>query len=157
MYNEGSFSFSDSYIYIALINNISISISMYCLALFYLGFEDDLQPFRPFLKFLCIKFVLFFSYWQTIAFQLCFQLKIIELEDAKLFQSLLMCFEMMLASIAHSFAFSHSDFVDYSRNNHEFISNLKSVMNVVDIIEDAESTFTNNDSEDKPLCDMNGK
>lgn len=65
-----------------------------------------------------------------------------------------MCFEMMLASIAHNFAFSHKDFVDYSQQDIKFYSNLKTVINVTDIIDDAESAFTDSNEEDKPLCDI---
>mmetsp|Transcript_17547 Transcript_17547/g.18194 ORF Transcript_17547/g.18194 Transcript_17547/m.18194 type:complete len:204 (-) Transcript_17547:62-673(-) len=153
LYREGDFSISSSYLYVSLVNNISISVSLYCLALFYMGFESELQPFRPLSKFLCIKFVLFFSYWQGFAFELFLQMSFIESVNAKIYQSLLMCFEMMVASVALGFAFSHWDFVDYSRDNNQFINNLKSVIDVSDLIEDAESVFTK-DLEDTPLKDM---
>jgi len=156
LYTEGSFDLHNSFFYMSFTNNVSISISLYCLALFYLGFEKDLKPFRPFSKFLCIKFVLFFSFWQTFFFEMIIHFQIIEIENAKIYQSLLMCFEMMLASIGQSFAFSHTDYVDYSLSDHHIIKNIQTVINVTDLIDDAESTFTKDtDKEDKPLNDIN--
>lgn len=38
-------------------------VSLYCLVLFYMAAEMRLDPFRPLPKFLCIKAVLFFSFW----------------------------------------------------------------------------------------------
>ena len=63
-YHEGSLSLTSPYIYLAVINNVSISLSLYGLVLFYMTTEDKLSPFRPLLKFLCIKAIIFFSYWQ---------------------------------------------------------------------------------------------
>lgn len=154
LYTEGSFSLYNSYIYIALINNTSVSISLYCLVLFYFGFENDLAPFRPLSKFLCVKFVIFFSFWQTCFLKICWVMKLVEFENAKIYQSLLVCFEMMIASIAHSFAFSHTDFVDYSKSENQIYKKFKSVIDVTDLIDDAEVTFIH-ECDDKQLVDMN--
>lgn len=62
-YSEGDFALDSGYIYISTVNNISISISLYCLVLFYIATQERLDPFRPLSKFLCIKTVIFFSYW----------------------------------------------------------------------------------------------
>lgn len=119
---EGDFSLKNSYIYISIINNISVSvfnlvkqISLYCLVLFYMGFEDKLHSFRPFSKFLCIKFIIFFSFWQSCFLIILTKFQFFSHEKACFMQDMLICLEMVVAAIAHSFAFSYKDFVDYSR------------------------------------------
>jgi len=48
LYKEGNYNFSSSYLYLSIINNISVSLSLYCLILFYVATEERLKPFRPF-------------------------------------------------------------------------------------------------------------
>lgn len=38
-------------------------MSLYFLVLFYMVTEDHLQPYKPLPKFLCIKAIIFFSFW----------------------------------------------------------------------------------------------
>jgi hypothetical protein len=141
IYTEGDFSLSQTYIYISFINNISVSISLYFLVLFYIGFEEHLAPFRPLSKFLCIKFVIFFSFWQSCFLIILQKLDIFQVHTAKFLQDMLICVEMVFAAVAHSFAFSHKDFIDYSKLNNPIFKNLGRVLNVKDLIDDAENTF----------------
>lgn len=148
LYDEGDFSLNKAYIYISFINNISISVSLYCLVLFYMGFEKKLLPFRPLSKFLCIKFVLFFSFWQSCFLILLAKFEIFTQKNSKLLQELLICFEMVIAAIAHSFAFSYKDFIDYSKPENPFFKNLGKVLDVKDLLADAEKTFMKNQEND---------
>jgi hypothetical protein len=145
LYTEGDFSPTNGYIYIALINNTSVSISLYCLVLFYLGFESKLQPFRPLSKFLCIKFVIFFSFWQFCFLIILTKFKIFSNQTARFIQDMCICIEMVIAAIGHSFAFSYKDFIDYSKFEYPILKNLGKVLNVKDLIDDAERTFITED------------
>lgn len=145
IYHEGNFNLNQGYIYISFINNISVSISLYCLVLFYVGFEQKLHPFRPLSKFLCIKFVIFFSFWQSCFLIILTKFEVFHPQTAKFLQDMLICLEMVFAAIAHSFAFSYKDFIDYSKPDPPMLKNLGRVLNVKDIIHDAESTFINSE------------
>ncbi|KAJ6527918.1 DUF300 domain-containing protein [Mycena vulgaris] len=86
---------SDSgYLYISVIYNTSICLSLDCLAVFWMCVNDDLKPFRPVPKFLCVKGILFFSFWQA------------------LFISILVSAGMPFFAFAHAYAFAYTDFID---------------------------------------------
>ena len=45
--------------------NCSVTYAFYVLALFYVGLKPLLKPYKPATKFLCVKMVLFLSFWQV--------------------------------------------------------------------------------------------
>lgn len=114
LYREGHFELSSGYLYLSLINNTSISLSLYCLVLFYMATEERLKPFSPFAKFLCIKAILFFSFWQACAFTFLLKMNLVFLdrETANLAQSLIISVEMVFAAVAQAFAFNYRPFAD---------------------------------------------
>lgn len=46
------------------------AVALYSLAMFYFGTHDVLHDFKPFLKFVMIKLVIFLSFWQEIIFSM---------------------------------------------------------------------------------------
>lgn len=64
--NKGVFfsSVNGGYLYITIIYNVSVSLALYALFLFYSATSDLLRPYEPVLKFLTIKSVIFLSFWQ---------------------------------------------------------------------------------------------
>ena len=48
-----------------IILNISVSLALYSLLVFYHVFAKELAPHKPLAKFLCIKGVVFFCFWQV--------------------------------------------------------------------------------------------
>ncbi|VCW97446.1 unnamed protein product [Gulo gulo] len=63
IYDEGNFSFSNAWTYLVIINNMSQLFAMYCLLLFYKVLKEELSPIQPVGKFLCVKLVVFVSFW----------------------------------------------------------------------------------------------
>lgn len=45
----------------------SVTIAMFCLIQFYIQLKTELAEHKPFMKVLCIKLVIFFSFWQTVS------------------------------------------------------------------------------------------
>ena len=52
------------YLYITIVYNISISLALYALFLFYFATKELLHSYDPVLKFLTVKSVIFLSFWQ---------------------------------------------------------------------------------------------
>jgi len=49
---------------VTIVYNISVSLSLYALFLFYFSTRELLSPYSPMLKFLMVKSVIFLSFWQ---------------------------------------------------------------------------------------------
>ncbi|KAF8584333.1 DUF300-domain-containing protein [Ramaria rubella] len=119
-FDEGDLKAGSGYLYISVIYNISISVALYCLAMFWIVVSADLRPFRPMPKFLCVKGILFFSFWQSFFISILVAAGAVRhlgpYTDASLISlaltDLFICLEMPLFAIAHMFAFSHTDYID---------------------------------------------
>lgn len=102
---------------IIIINNVSVSVALYGLVLFYHAAEPLLRPYRPFEKFIAVKAVIFFSFWQGLALALLKRVGIIHdmsgfsADEQKTgLQDLLICAEMAIAAITHLFVFSWTEY-----------------------------------------------
>lgn len=59
---------ASGYLYVTIIYNISVSLSLYALFLFYFATRELLVPYNPVLKFFMVKSVIFLSFWQGNCF-----------------------------------------------------------------------------------------
>ncbi|ORX33656.1 organic solute transporter Ostalpha-domain-containing protein [Kockovaella imperatae] len=152
LYQEGRFSADSGYTYVSILYNASICLSLYCLAMFWVCVSRDLTPFRPVPKFLCVKGILFFSFWQGIAVSLLVAAGLIKkvgvYTDAEhMSQALvdsLICFEMPIFAIAHQYAFRASDYIDPSLKHQArlpFTYALRDAFGLKDVWEDSKDTF----------------
>lgn len=66
VYGEGEFRATRGFSYCSFVNNCSQMWSLYCLVFFYNATAEELAEYRPFAKFLCVKAVVFFTFWQGI-------------------------------------------------------------------------------------------
>ncbi|KAM5194500.1 transmembrane protein 184C isoform 2-T2 [Mantella aurantiaca] len=121
VYGEGDFSLKNTWTYLVIINNASQVFAMYCLVLFYIVLKEELNPIQPVGKFLCVKLVVFVSFWQAVLIALMVKVGIISdqqlwnwksvKEVATGLQDFIICVEMFLAAIAHHFSFSYKPYV----------------------------------------------
>ncbi|KIJ16104.1 hypothetical protein PAXINDRAFT_76274, partial [Paxillus involutus ATCC 200175] len=118
-YNEGDFRARSGYLYVSIVYNVSICLALWCLAVFWMCVHDDLKPFRPVPKFLCVKGILFFSFWQSIGVSFLVAVGAItrlgpytDSEHISLgLTDTLICVEMPFFAAAHMYAFSYRDFL----------------------------------------------
>ncbi len=119
-YENGNFSFTNGYLYLTIVTHTSISLSMYWMVMFYKATSEALAPFSPIPKFLCIKGVLFFSYWQSVTIAILVKLGWIT--DIPIIhytvehvvstvQNCMICAEMVGFAIAHTYTFSANSFL----------------------------------------------
>lgn len=139
VYCEASLSPVFAHVWVTAIECVSVSIAMFCLIQFYLQLRTDLAEHKPFLKVLCIKLVIFFSFWQTVSLGMCagreesaelllnFAQILISLlssgsgplqptdkiayQDIKVgIPSVMLCIEMAIFSVMHLFAFPWKEY-----------------------------------------------
>eukprot|EP00004_Rigifila_ramosa_P018131 TRINITY_DN4479_c0_g1_i4.p1 TRINITY_DN4479_c0_g1~~TRINITY_DN4479_c0_g1_i4.p1 ORF type:complete len:303 (-),score=63.97 TRINITY_DN4479_c0_g1_i4:445-1353(-) len=65
-YNDGEFRVDAGYPWIALLVNLSQMYALYALVMFYLSIRAPLAHYNPGAKFLCIKVVVFVTFWQSV-------------------------------------------------------------------------------------------
>ncbi|KAI9097324.1 organic solute transporter subunit alpha/Transmembrane protein, partial [Phlyctochytrium arcticum] len=124
-YHEGQLTFSGAYLWVSAIYNLSVCWSLYCLVLFYVQCEIDLRPYRPMPKFICVKSVVFLTWYQGLGLAFLVWAGVIKGNDltletdsgegpsrAAVIQDLLICLEMPLLALLHQFAFPWTDYND---------------------------------------------
>lgn len=151
VYQEGYISATSGYFWSGLIYNVSMTVCLYSLGLFWVCMHQDLTPFRPVPKFLCVKLIVFASYWQ--GFFLSILVWLGALPDnvagytpdnlAAAIQDALICCEMPIFAMFHWYAFSWHDFADNTVSSARMPVKYaaRDAFGVVDLIEDSKETF----------------
>jgi hypothetical protein len=157
VYQEGYIGLSSGYLWSGIAYNISVTLSLYSLAMFWVCMSKDLQPFRPIPKFLCIKLIIFASYWQGFFLSILVFLGAIpdDVKDytpdnlAAAIQDALICCEMPLFAIAHWYAFSWQDYADVtiSAARMPVLYAIRDAFGVRDLIQDTKETFSGSNYE----------
>ena len=73
---------------------------------------DELAWCEPWPKFLCIKGVVFMTFWQGLAISAMSGLGLVDDHMASTAQDFLICVEMLLASLAHFWIFPYQQWQD---------------------------------------------
>ncbi|CAF3325614.1 unnamed protein product [Rotaria socialis] len=127
IYNNGQWNFKSGYPYITIIINLSQTLALYTLVAFYSNFKHELKPFHPLAKFIAIKLLVFFIFWQSVLMSGLATIGVLRntecdpttntycngsttgftVEQEKvLLESILICVEMFFFAIAHHWIFS---------------------------------------------------
>ncbi|XP_075383729.1 transmembrane protein 184A isoform X2 [Tenrec ecaudatus] len=159
-YNDGDFNIRSGYLYITLVYNVSVSLALYALFLFYSATRELLRPFEPVLKFLTIKAIIFLSFWQGLLLAILEKFEVIpEVQAidgsrvgagtlAAAYQNFLICIEMFFAALALRYAFTCQVYSEKLENSpapapmQSLSSGLKETISPQDIMQDAVHNFS---------------
>jgi len=154
VYGDQEIKADKAYPYIAFVYNMSYSVALYSLLLFYLGAHDLLKPHSPLLKFVLVKSVIFLTFWQSI---LCATLvsngTLEDGEDGRALQNVLICVEMIVAACMMRWAFPHDVYRDdggaamgrdaysYRGGGGGFMTNVGHAISLDDVVSDTVHQF----------------
>merc|ERR1711862_908356 len=160
--------------YFLLGDNISVFLAFSGLLKFYHAVHDDLSWCRPFPKFLCIKGVVFMTFWQGLVISILaattqdfgddeMQRQVNVEQWASRGQDFLICLEMLLFSIAHFYCFPYEEWKEgyrpkEAKDNTTFIQ----TMAMKDFVSDLKLFMSSNEkvrrrgSKMKKVKDNNG-
>ncbi|XP_076305491.1 transmembrane protein 184B-like [Tachypleus tridentatus] len=161
-YSDGDWRPDSGYLYITIIYNISVSLALYGLVLFYFATKELLSPYEPVWKFCTVKSVIFLSFWQGVILAVLENAGVISpiysnqgisMASAGTvsagYQNFLICIEMFFASLALRYAFPYQVYMqNYQQESQgrsvtmqSISSSLKETMNPKDIMNDAIHNF----------------
>jgi len=113
-YHTGSFSLADGYLWITIITTISIALCLYFLLLFYGFIAEVIERQRPMLKFLSIKVLIFFVFWQSLTVSVLYYFAVLPAffdwsveRSSNTLENLLVCLEMCVLSVAHHWIYPY--------------------------------------------------
>ena len=139
---DGQINFLKAYVYILFVYNISYTVALYALWMFYLGAHDPLAKYNPLLKFIIVKSVIFLSFWQSFFTAMAVRTGSLEnAQEGRAVQDVLICCEMVIISFLMWFAFPYSDFVDPNGSKRGFVSNVVNFVSVRDVFDDTVHQF----------------
>ena len=113
-YCEASLSPAFAHIWVLAFEALSVTFAMFFVIQFYIQLKENLAEYKPFLKVLSIKLVIFFSFWQTIVISLLSSARVgvlkptehLAYSDIQIgIPSVLLCIEMALFACLHIFAY----------------------------------------------------
>ncbi|OQR73076.1 transmembrane protein-like [Tropilaelaps mercedesae] len=143
-YCEGDFEPSCWFPWVVLANNISQFVAMYSLVMFYKAYRSYLAPMSPIGKFLCIKAVVFFSFFQSVLINIWVwwnnggEKTPDVAAKTRYLQDFLICIEMFLAAIAHHYTFSYKVYLSDRFRNISFFQSLLAMVDVSDVTSDVQ-------------------
>eukprot|EP00300_Choanocystis_sp_HF-7_P005694 c14223_g1_i2.p1 GENE.c14223_g1_i2~~c14223_g1_i2.p1 ORF type:complete len:247 (-),score=53.85 c14223_g1_i2:273-1013(-) len=112
-YKQGNLSPTQGYLYVAIVFNFSQCWALYCLVMVYQALYSELRPMSPLSKFLCVKSIVFFSWYQAVFVEWLVFIGVLPKHDARGgdvalgLQDFLICVEMLIAACVHHYVFPY--------------------------------------------------
>lgn len=152
-YDVNDLGIKSLYLWFTIVYNFSVSLSLYCLAIFWKVLWTDLKPFNPVGKFLCVKLIIFASYWQGVLLAILNFTGVLPGNSSQdengapnigvSIQNALLCVELIAFAFGHWFSFSYRPFAISSIPNGrlQFYYAVKDMIGIKDLVIDFKLTF----------------
>ena len=121
VYGEGKFEWLVAYPYLCFFQNLSVMYALYCLVMLYHAVQDELRcpiNWRPLGKFICVKAIVFFCWWQGVIIYYLRAHGVIEdsgswssEEIANALIDYCVVIEMVGFAVAHSYTFTYKEYL----------------------------------------------
>lgn len=152
VYHAGSFDPHYGYFWITLALNLSATVALYMIVLFYDLIARTIFIHKPLLKFISLKVLLFFCFWQSLAIGALYYYSLLPAffgwtpeQSADVIQNVLICGEMVGLAIFNFWAFSYRAYRTEPgvHTLHSAGKNLAhDILNPLDIVEETRDAFT---------------
>lgn len=117
LYEEGNVAVDNAYPYIAAIRFASVTFAFTALVYFFIATKDYIPEKKPLGKFVSIKIIVFFSFWQSVGLSALAHFGIIKATTFWSSDSIatgaanfLTCVQMWLIAVAHKYVFTHEPY-----------------------------------------------
>jgi len=146
--HEEAFSLHSAPLFVTFAYNISISLALYGLALFYICTKKLLESQRPLMKFVSVKGIILVSYWQNLLIAILAQHGVLDHPGA--LQALLTAIETIPAAILVASAFPVGPYRNISADASpldpagfkQISVSMRDTVNPKDILEDVVHNFS---------------
>jgi hypothetical protein len=127
-------------IFAAVVYNVSYTLALYGLVLFYMATKSLLQKFRPVGKFVAVKLVIFLTFWQSVVLA---RVPGLTKEEAAKWTDFLVAAEMVAVACLFGATFGHREF-DYETvaRGGSVGANCAAVFCVGDVVQDVVHNFS---------------
>ncbi|WVR05565.1 hypothetical protein IAU60_002584 [Kwoniella sp. DSM 27419] len=125
-------------VYLEAVDFVSISIALYGLIVFYVLCKDELKGRKPLNKFLAIKLIVFFTFYQSFVFSVLQSHGVIKgtalwtatnVSDG--LSALCTCVEMVFFSIYMGWAYNWTDYTDPAKNPYQRKTSVKTYFQAI--------------------------
>ena len=136
--------------------NVSVFVAFSGLVKFYHAVHNELAWCRPFPKFMCIKGVVFMTFWQSLALSVyantssLFESTRDAVEWRYRTQNYLVCVEMFLFSVAHYFVFSPEEWEEGYKPKNKVKQKFGDQMALRDFVHDVKLIVRSRSRKPKP-------
>ena len=114
----------NSYCSLLIMSFISIGIAFYFFGIFCSTLQNELKQYNPLKKFMCIKIIILFSFWQESFFDLLIGANILDAGDENTKKYIIatihdfaMCIELVPFAIFHHYVFGYKSLLKEFRSN----------------------------------------